>query len=88
MIYDLMESDAVGINKVAEISFAEITTAMVEEEDDAEVTDAWLKKEDLDSFSSHFYFQNPRVLSEDNSSVCSDCASNVELCKCKKEKDV
>ena len=59
-MYDLMESDQLGVNLYKTVYFPDITMDMYEDGLDQEVLEGWLKEEDLDSFSTHFFFQNPR----------------------------
>lgn len=60
MIYDLMESDQTGVTVSRIIDFPEITMEMYEDGEDTEVLEKWLLVEDLNSFSTSYFFQNPR----------------------------
>ena len=60
MEYDLMESDQLGVNLYETVDFPDISMDMHENGLDEQVLDRWLKEKDMDSFSTHFFFQNPR----------------------------
>ena len=57
MQFDLMESDQTGVFHSKTVSFPEITIEMYENDEYREVLNEWLKREDLNSFSTSFFFQ-------------------------------
>lgn len=60
MLYDLMESDQTGVTLHTVVDFPDITLEMHEDGEDEEVLTRWLTVEDMNSFSTSYFFQNPR----------------------------
>ena len=60
MLYDLMESDQLGVTLYKTVDFPEVTLDMHEDGLDDQVLEEWLDMEDMDSLTTHFFFQNPR----------------------------
>ena len=60
MLFDLMEQDQAGVTLSETIDFPEITVEMYEDGEHEEVLNDWLSKQDGNTFSTSYFFQNGR----------------------------
>jgi len=57
MKFDLMESDQTGVHKYKTIDFSEITEEVYDDDEHTDILNEWLHAEDLNSFTSTYFFQ-------------------------------
>ena len=60
MLFDLMVRDATGTYLHKVVEFKKITLDMYEDDEHLDILDEWLHEEDLNCFSSVYFFQNGR----------------------------